>query len=134
MSTKKFNESLRDIHAKARRILEPLIEDLIARKMVDTQVDTAMIEMLINSMDIYFRMMDEIRKDGFTTKNARNGIVQNPLLPVANAYQKSAMHILEQMGGSKKSRLTLGRKENAQAEDSPFDELVKEDVLLGGDF
>jgi len=127
----KFAESLADIHKKAKRILEPLIQDLIARGMVDTSVDTAMVEMLINSMDIYYRMMDEIKATGYTTKNARNGVVQNPLLPVANAYQKSAMHILEQMGGSKKSRLFLGKRELQQAEDSPFDTLLKEDALGG---
>lgn len=127
--TNKFSESLSDIHKKAKRILEPLITDLIARKMVDTQVDTAMVEMLINSMDIYYQMMDEIKLKGYTSINARGGVVQNPLLPVANAYQKTALHILEQMGGSKKSRLFLGKRELQQAEDSPFDELLKADEL-----
>ena len=121
-----FDIDMKTMHPKAKKILKPILQSLMEKEYLE-QSDFASMHFLAVNLDTFFKLDDEIGSN-YTVQNNKGLTISNPLLKERNVAQKSAMAILADYGGTVKSRRVLNKKEMIEAEDSPFDELNRDEL------
>lgn len=122
------SEDFKKIHKKAQEYLKVTLPSLISQGFIEDS-DYISLMFAINDLDMWFCLKDSLGTD-YTVPNRQKIIVSNPLLKEMSSLQRSAIAILNTIGGSTKSRRTLNRKDLATAENNGLDDLMSQEALF----
>lgn len=122
-------EQFKNMHPTAKRLLKKELKALFAKGVIEDS-DIININMLVEYMDEFYRLKDQIGTQ-YTTVNAKGLEIENPMIKTKNVLGKQILNILNDFGGSCKSRRMLNKKELTEAETSPFDELNENEFSDG---
>lgn len=122
------SEDFKNIHKKAQEYLKVTLPSLISQGFIEDS-DYISLMFAINDLDMWFCLKDQIGTE-YTLASQKNGRIANPLLKEMNTLQRSALAILNTIGGSTKSRRTLNRKDLSTAENNALDELMNQEELF----
>lgn len=119
-------EQFKSMHPTAKRLLKKELKALFEKGVIE-DADIININLLVEYMDEFYRLKDRIG-DNYTTINTKGLEIENPMIKTKNVLGKQILGILSDFGGSCKSRRQLNKKEMIEAEDSPFDELNRDEL------
>lgn len=119
------------MHKNAQEDLGVTLPSLFKQGFIEDS-DYVSLKFAMHDIDMFYHLKDEVG-NLYTISNPRGVTISNPLLKEMSQLQRSAMVILNNLGGSTRSRRSLNKKEMTQAESNSMDELFQSDKLWGED-
>lgn len=123
------SEDFVGMHKKAQEDLGVTLPSLFGQGFIEDS-DYVSLKFAMHDIDMFYHLKDQLGQL-YTISNPRGVTISNPLLKEMSQLQRNAMVILNNLGGSTRSRRSLNKKEMAQAENNAMDELFQEDKLFG---
>lgn len=117
------------MHKNAQEDLGVTLPSLFKQGFIEDS-DYVSLKFAMHDIDMFYHLKDEVG-NLYTISNPRGVTISNPLLKEMSQLQRSAMVILNNLGGSTRSRRSLNKKEMVQAETNGMDELFQNDKLFG---
>lgn len=117
------------MHKNAQEDLGVTLPSLFSQGFIEDS-DYVSLKFAMHDIDMFYHLKDEVGTK-YTIQNAKGFTISNPLLKEMSQLQRNAMTILNNLGGSTRSRRSLNKKEMSQAENNGMDELFQSDKLWG---
>ena len=114
-----------DIENDAAEYMTDVLSELENRGILE-EVDSAALTMLARNYSMFIKASKQLEIDGLTVTSDRGNIAPHPLIKVAKDAQTQAMKVMLEFGLTAKSRTKLPKKDNEDAEPSPFEQFIKE--------
>ena len=123
------SEDFMKMHVKAKEDLGVTLPSLFSQGFIEDS-DYVSLKFAMHDIDMFYHLKDNLGKM-YTISNPRGVTISNPLLKEMSALQRNAMIILNNLGGSTRSRRSLNKKEMVQGDVNAMDELFQSDRLFG---
>lgn len=123
------SEDFQKMHNKAQEDLSVTLPSLFQQGFIEDS-DFVSLKFAMHDIDMFYHLKDHLG-ELYTISNPRGVTISNPLLKEMSQLQRNAMTILNNLGGSTRSRRSLNKKDMAQAETNSMDELFQSDRLWG---
>lgn len=123
------SEDFKKMHKNAQEDLSVTLPSLFSQGFIEDS-DFVSLKFAMHDINMFYHLKDEVGEI-YTISNPRGVTISNPLLKEMSQLQRNAMVILNNLGGSTRSRRSLNKKEMVQAENNSMDELFQEDKLFG---
>lgn len=123
------SEDFQKMHKKAQEDLSVTLPSLFQQGFIEDS-DFVSLKFAMHDIDMFYHLKDHLG-EVYTISNPRGVTISNPLLKEMSQLQRNAMTILNNLGGSTRSRRSLNKKDMAQAETNSMDELFQSDKLWG---
>jgi len=123
------SEDFQKMHNKAQEDLSVTLPSLFQQGFIEDS-DYVSLKFAMHDIDMFYHLKDHLG-ELYTISNPRGVTISNPLLKEMSQLQRNAMTILNNLGGSTRSRRSLNKKDMAQAETNSMDELFQSDRLWG---
>lgn len=123
------SEDFQKMHNKAQEDLSVTLPSLFQQGFIEDS-DFVSLKFAMHDIDMFYHLKDHLG-ELYTISNPRGVTISNPLLKEMSQLQRNAMTILNNLGGSTRSRRSLNKKDMTQAETNSMDELFQSDKLWG---
>ena len=123
------SEDFMKMHKKAIEDLSVTLPSLFKQGFIEDS-DYVSLKFAMHDIDMFYHLKDNLG-ELYTISNPRGVTISNPLLKEMSALQRNAMVILNNLGGSTRSRRSLNKKEMVQGDVNAMDELFQSDRLFG---
>ena len=123
------SEDFQKMHVKAKEDLGVTLPSLFSQGFIEDS-DYVSLKFAMHDIDMFYHLKDNLG-EMYTISNPRGVTISNPLLKEMSALQRNAMIILNNLGGSTRSRRSLNKKEMVQGDVNAMDELFQSDRLFG---
>lgn len=115
----------KDIEKEAMEYMEDVCE-MLENNGVMENVDTAALTMLARNYSMFIKANKQLEKDGLTVTSDRGNISPHPAIKIAKDAQIQAMKVMAEFGLTAKARTKLPKLENADTDDSPLMQFIKD--------
>lgn len=89
------------------------------------EVDDLAMNLIAYNYSIFLTAIEEIERNGMTSKGSRGNEIQNPAIKVANDAQIQLMKLMEKYGMTSKDRKKLFQSDNEIDDESPLMQFIQ---------